>query len=95
MHRIDPQKLQTTIAVAIKTAPKSATRDLYGGLPVQRDEAARRLALVICSIIDNESCMVIQCDEVGQGHPVDRRPGLWGVDEPEPTTLVTDLRGKG
>lgn len=95
MHKVDSQILQTTIAVAIKTAPKSATRDLHGGLPVQRDEASRRLAMVICAVIDNESCMVIQCDEAGQGHPVDRRPGKWGIDEPDPTIDATELRGTG
>lgn len=37
--------------------------------------------MAICEIIDNDSTWVVRCDETGDGHPVDRRPGRFGVDE--------------
>lgn len=82
MRRIDRQELQTTVYVAIKTAPALATRALRSKLPHESDEGARALAERICNLIDNKSHMVIAAEMVGTPH--ERTPGVFGVTEPDP-----------
>lgn len=82
MRRIGRQELETTVYVAIKTAPALAKRALRSKLPHESDAGTRALAKRICNLIDNKSHMVITAEMVGAPH--ERTPGTFGVTEPDP-----------
>lgn len=87
MHRIDNDYLETIISVAIKTAPKTVKQGMRSKLPVVRDEAIRRIAKHVADQINNDSVMVVRTelvDKIGSNG----RPGVWGVDEVNPTEAI-------
>lgn len=87
MHRIDDDYLETMIAVAIKTAPKTVRQGLRSKLPVIRDKAATELAQHIVNDISSGSRMVISTELVNNiGNS--GRAGIWGVDEPCPVQTM-------
>tara|TARA_R110001606_G_scaffold88649_2_gene199637 strand:+ start:24491 stop:24790 length:300 start_codon:yes stop_codon:yes gene_type:complete len=84
MHRIDNEYLETMIAVAIKTAPKTVKQGMRSSLPAVRDEAVSHIAKHIVGHLSNASTMVIKTEIVG-AIGCSGRPGVWGLDEPNPT----------
>ena len=84
MHRLTRDQLTTNITVAIKTAPNAVQAKLRSKLATDRDEGARRLAEVIATELDSRTHMVIATEMVVIDRPCDARPGVWGIDEPDP-----------
>jgi hypothetical protein len=84
MHRIDNDYLETLVAVAIKTAPKTVKQGMRSKLPTVRDAAVFHIAKHIVGQLSNDSTMVIRTEIVG-AVGCTGRPGVWGVDEPNPT----------
>lgn len=83
MHRIDNDYLEKIVAVAIKTAPKTVKQGMRSKLPAVSDAAVTHIAKHIVSHLSNDSTMVIKTEIVG-AIGCSGRPGLWGVDEPDP-----------
>jgi flagellar basal body-associated protein FliL len=65
MHRIENDYLETIVAVAIKTAPKTVKHAMRSKLPAVRDEAVSHIARHIVSHLSNDSTMVIKTEIVG------------------------------
>tara|TARA_R110001599_G_scaffold8639_1_gene41819 strand:+ start:5188 stop:5445 length:258 start_codon:yes stop_codon:yes gene_type:complete len=84
MHRIDNDYLETIVAVAIKTAPKAVKQGMRSKLPTVSDAAVSCIAKHIADHLSNDSTMVIKTEIVG-AIGCNGRPGIWGVDEPDPT----------
>ena len=84
MHRIENDYLETIVAVAIKTAPKTVKQGLRSKLPTVSDAAVSQIAKHIADHLSNDSTMVIKTEIVG-AIGCSGRPGIWGVDEPDPT----------
>tara|TARA_R110002094_G_scaffold213862_1_gene184330 strand:- start:110 stop:367 length:258 start_codon:yes stop_codon:yes gene_type:complete len=84
MHRIDNDYLETIVAVAIKTAPKMVRQGMRSKLPTVSDAAVSHIAKHIVGHLSNGSTMVIKT-EIVDAIGCSGRPGVWGVDEPDPT----------
>lgn len=84
MHRIEDDYLETLVAVAIKTAPKTVQQGMRSKLPTVRDAAISLIAKHIVRQLSNDSTMVIKTEIVG-AIGCNGRPGVWGLDEPDPT----------
>tara|TARA_R110000796_G_scaffold8843_29_gene29306 strand:+ start:33875 stop:34132 length:258 start_codon:yes stop_codon:yes gene_type:complete len=84
MHRLDNGYLETIVAVAIKTAPKTVKQGMRSKLPTVSDAAVSRIAKHIADQLSNDSMMVIKTEIVG-AIGCNGRSGIWGVDEPDPT----------
>lgn len=84
MHRIDNDYLETIVAVAIKTAPKAVKQGMRSKLPTVSDAAVSCIAKHIADHLSNDSTMVIKT-EIVSAIGCNGRPGIWGVDEPDPT----------
>ena len=84
MHRIDDEALANIVAVAVRTAPATVKQGLRSRRPVVRDQAIGQLARHVARQLSNDSTMVIRTelvDNIG----CNGRPGIWGMDEPDPT----------
>jgi hypothetical protein len=84
MHRIDNDYLEAIVTVAIKTAPRTVKQGLRSKLPAVRDAAVSHIAKHIVGQLSNDSTMVIRTEIMG-AVGCTGRPGVWGVDEPDPT----------
>ena len=82
MRRLSRKEIETTIAVALATAPPLVKSRLRSKLTTDKDWARSELAKLIASKVDNDSSMVIVTEMLGT-LPYDR-PGKWGSDEPAP-----------
>lgn len=82
--RIDNNYLEILVAVAIKTAPKTLQPGMQSRLQAVRDAAVSHIARHVVSQLSNDSTMVIKTEIVG-ALGCSARPGVWGVDEPDPT----------
>ena len=84
MHRIDDEALANIVAVAVRTAPATVKQGPRSRRPVERDQAIGELARHVARQLSNDSTMVIRTelvDNIG----CNGRPGIWGMDEPDPT----------
>ena len=84
MHRIDNDYLEAIVSVAIKTAPKTVRQGMRSKLPTVSDAAVFHIAKHIVGQLSNDRTMVIRTEIVG-AVGCTGRPGVWGVDEPDPT----------
>jgi flagellar basal body-associated protein FliL len=83
MHRIDNDYLEAIVTVATKAAPRTVKQGLRSKLPAVRDAAMSLIAKHIVSHLSNDSTMVIRTEIMG-AVGCTGRPGVWGVDEPDP-----------
>ena len=86
MHRISRPDLAAAINVIItcsRLKRHRSGRQINASLETAEGKAA--LTQLICDAIDNDSRMVIATEMVG----FPGRPGMWSVDEPDPTQSLT------
>lgn len=73
------------IYVALRVRPVAEKRLYAGKLPHEGDQGAERLAMALVERLDGRGVCVAVTDAIPtSSHGT--RPGVWGVDEPDPWT---------
>lgn len=83
MHRLTRSQIETLLVVALTTADKVALSWFKSKKRLESERGREMLAASLAARVDNDSSMVIVTEPIGE--PTHRRPGKWGVDEPDPT----------
>lgn len=83
MHRLTRREIETLFVVALATADKVALSWFKSKKRLESEKGRDMLAAALAAKVDNDSSMVIVTEPIGE--PIHRRPGKWGVDEPDPT----------
>ncbi|MGQ2943619.1 hypothetical protein [Blastomonas fulva] len=83
MRRIDQTELEAMLYQALKAAPPTTKTAMRSKLAMESDRAHEAMAKHIAARLAGGSTAVVVADPVDNGY-FDKRPGVWGKDEPGP-----------